>query len=118
MSTITTPSGLEYEDLSVGTGQAARCGNRLTVHYAGWLQEPDGAKGAKFDSSIDRCDPLVFKLGTGQVIDGWDEGLIGMIVGGYRRLIVPPELAYGRSGAGSTIPPNATLIFEVELLDA
>lgn len=117
MST-TTESGLEYEDLSVGTGGTAKCGNRLTVHYTGWLQEPDGGKGAKFDSSIDRCDPLVFPLGTGQVIPGWEEGLLGMNVGGYRRLIVPPELAYGRSGAGASIPPDATLIFEVELLDA
>jgi FKBP-type peptidyl-prolyl cis-trans isomerase FkpA len=117
MPTITSPTGLEYEDLDLGRGREARCGNRVTVHYTGWLQEPDGGKGEKFDSSIDRCDPLVFKLGTGEVIEGWDEGLQGMNVGGYRRLIVPPKLAYGSSGAGASIPPDSTLIFEVELLD-
>jgi len=109
---ITTASGLKYEDLIVGTGATAQAGMDVTVHYTGWLEN-----GTKFDSSLDRGDPFTFRLGTGMVIPGWDEGVAGMRVGGKRKLIIPPQLAYGATGAGGVIPPNATLIFEVELLD-
>jgi FKBP-type peptidyl-prolyl cis-trans isomerase FkpA len=108
----TSPSGLIIEDLAVGEGEAATSGQRVTVHYTGWL-----ADGEKFDSSKDRDDPFRFSLGAGRVIKGWDEGVQGMKVGGSRKLTVPPALGYGARGAGGVIPPNATLIFEVELLD-
>ncbi|MFL6664118.1 MAG: FKBP-type peptidyl-prolyl cis-trans isomerase [Rhizobacter sp.] len=112
---LTTDSGLQYEDTVPGTGPEARAGQRVTVHYTGWLYA-DGVKGAKFDSSKDRNDPFVFGLGGGQVIRGWDEGVQGMKVGGTRLLVIPPQLGYGARGAGGVIPPNATLLFEVELL--
>jgi FKBP-type peptidyl-prolyl cis-trans isomerase FkpA len=111
-----TASGLEYQDLVVGTGAAASTGHPVTVHYTGWLQNPDGSAGKKFDSSLDRGQPFVFPLGAGRVIRGWDEGVAGMKVGGKRKLIIPADLGYGSRGAGGAIPPNATLIFEVELL--
>jgi FKBP-type peptidyl-prolyl cis-trans isomerase len=111
MSTFTTPSGLTIEDLVLGEGVAAISGQSATVHYTGWL-----TSGSKFDSSKDRKDPFVFRLGAGQVIRGWDEGVQGMRVGGTRKLTIPPELGYGTRGAGGVIPPNATLVFEVELL--
>ncbi|MBC8075186.1 MAG: FKBP-type peptidyl-prolyl cis-trans isomerase [Chloroflexales bacterium] len=111
---VTTPSGLKYVDLQAGTGAEATNGKQLSVHYTGWLQN-----GTKFDSSLDRGEPLPLKLGDGQVIPGWEEGLTGMKVGGQRQLIIPPNLAYGEQGAGGgAIPPNATLVFEVELVDA
>ena len=113
---ITTASGLTYEDTIVGTGAEAVAGQRVKVHYTGWLYQ-DGAAGAKFDSSKDRGQPFVFGLGAGQVIRGWDEGVQGMKVGGTRRLVIPSDLGYGPRGAGGVIPPNATLLFEVELLD-
>ncbi len=115
MPVQTTASGLQYEDVTVGNGAQAAVGQRATVHYTGWLYE-DGKAGAKFDSSKDRGDPFTFPLGAGHVIKGWDEGVVGMKIGGTRRLIVPPELGYGARGAGGVIPPNATLLFEVELL--
>jgi FKBP-type peptidyl-prolyl cis-trans isomerase FkpA len=98
-----------------GTGAEAKAGQDVTVHYTGWLYE-NGAVGAKFDSSKDRNDPFGFSLGAGMVIRGWDEGVQGMKVGGTRRLVIPPQLGYGARGAGGVIPPNATLLFEVELL--
>lgn len=113
MADITTESGLIYEDLNPGTGDEAKAGQRVTVHYTGWLTE-----GTKFDSSKDRNDPFVFPLGAGHVIKGWDEGVQGMKVGGVRKLTIPPHLGYGARGAGGVIPPNATLVFEVELLQA
>jgi FKBP-type peptidyl-prolyl cis-trans isomerase FkpA len=113
---ITNPSGLQYDDVTLGNGAQATAGNDVTVHYTGWLQNPDGSAGAKFDSSKDRNDPFVFALGAGQVIMGWDEGVQGMKIGGVRRLVIPSALGYGARGAGGVIPPNATLIFEVELL--
>ncbi|HEV7855954.1 MAG TPA: FKBP-type peptidyl-prolyl cis-trans isomerase [Herminiimonas sp.] len=116
MATIATSSGLQYEDKVVGDGAAAVAGNHVTVHYTGWLQNDDGSAGAKFDSSKDRNDPFQFSLGGGQVIKGWDEGVQGMKIGGTRTLIIPASLGYGARGAGGVIPPNATLIFEVELL--
>ena len=116
MSGITTASGLEYEDLEVGTGDEAKAGVTVTVHYTGWLQNADGSTGKKFDSSKDRNDPFRFDLGGRMVIAGWDEGVQGMQVGGLRRLIIPAALGYGARGAGGDIPPNATLIFDVELL--
>ena len=106
-----TESGLTIEDTVVGEGAAAAAGRDVTVHYAGWL-----ADGTQFDSSAEKNDPFEFTLGKAEVLAGWEEGLPGMKVGGKRRLIVPPELAYGEEGAGDTIPPNATLTFEVELL--
>ncbi|HEX3873118.1 MAG TPA: FKBP-type peptidyl-prolyl cis-trans isomerase [Solirubrobacteraceae bacterium] len=115
---VTTASGLAYEDDPVGSGAEAKCGQHVTVHYVGWLAEPDGTRGTKFDSSIDRGDPLRFPLGSGHVIEGWDEGVPGMRVGGTRTLVVPAALAYGVHGSGSAIPPDSTLIFQVELLDA
>jgi FKBP-type peptidyl-prolyl cis-trans isomerase FkpA len=116
MSTVTTASGLQYEEIKVGTGPEAAAGAHVTVHYTGWLQNPDGSAGTKFDSSKDRNDPFDFPLGAGHVIKGWDEGVQGMKVGGARKLIIPAALGYGARGAGGVIPPNATLIFEVELL--
>ena len=112
---VTTDSGLQYEDTAVGAGAAAEAGQHVSVHYTGWLYN-GGVKGAKFDSSTDRGDPFAFGLGGGQVIKGWDEGVQGMRVGGTRVLVIPPQLGYGARGAGGVIPPNATLIFEVELL--
>lgn len=111
MAETTTPSGLVYEDISVGEGDAAGAGQRVSVHYTGWLTD-----GTKFDSSKDRNDPFDFPLGAGHVIRGWDEGVQGMQVGGVRKLTIPPALGYGARGAGGVIPPNATLVFEVELL--
>ena len=111
----TTPCGLQYEDTVTGNGTEAVSGNQVSVHYTGWLFN-GGMAGAKFDSSKDRGDPFRFSLGGGQVIRGWDEGVAGMKVGGTRRLVIPPELGYGTRGAGGVIPPNATLLFEVELL--
>ena len=106
---------MKIEDKSVGSGAEATAGQDVTVHYTGWLYD-NGQRGKKFDSSKDRGDPFVFPLGAGHVIKGWDEGVQGMKVGGTRELTIPPELGYGARGAGSVIPPNATLIFEVELL--
>jgi FKBP-type peptidyl-prolyl cis-trans isomerase FkpA len=116
MSFITTESGLKYEEITVGDGALASAGQNVTVHYTGWLQNDDGSAGAKFDSSKDRNDPFEFPLGAGRVIQGWDEGVQGMKVGGTRKLIIPAALGYGARGAGGVIPPNATLIFDVELL--
>jgi FKBP-type peptidyl-prolyl cis-trans isomerase FkpA len=113
---ITTASGLKYEDEIVGSGAEARCGQHVTVHYTGWLQAADGGRGEKFDSSIDRGEAFKFPLGSGHVIRGWDDGVEGMRVGGTRTLIVPSALGYGAHGAGSAIPPDSTLIFQVELL--
>jgi FKBP-type peptidyl-prolyl cis-trans isomerase len=113
----TTASGLQFNDDVTGKGATATAGKDVTVHYTGWLWK-DGAKGAKFDSSKDRNDPFGFSLGAGQVIKGWDEGVQGMKIGGKRTLIIPPQLGYGARGAGGVIPPNATLLFEVELLEA
>jgi len=107
----TTPSGLIIEDVTVGEGVAAATGQKVTVHYTGWL-----TNGTQFDSSKDRNDPFVFPLGGGRVIKGWDEGVQGMKVGGKRKLTIPPALGYGARGAGGVIPPNAELTFEVELL--
>ncbi len=109
-------SGLQYEDTVVGNGDQAKAGDHVSVHYTGWLQQPDGSAGSKFDSSKDRNDPFNFPLGAGHVIKGWDEGVQGMKVGGNRTLVIPSSLGYGARGAGGAIPPNATLIFEVELL--
>jgi len=104
---------------TIGTGAAATPGQHVTVHYTGWLHDPAApdAKGRKFDSSRDRGDPFGFELGAGHVIRGWDQGVAGMQVGGHRRLTIPPELGYGARGAGGVIPPNATLVFDVELLE-
>ena len=106
-----TDSGLKYEDLVEGDGELATPGQKVSVHYTGWLTD-----GSKFDSSVDRDQPFEFSLGAGMVIRGWDEGVAGMKVGGKRKLTIPPELGYGARGAGGVIPPNATLVFEVELL--
>jgi FKBP-type peptidyl-prolyl cis-trans isomerase FkpA len=111
MPPVTTPSGLTIEDTVIGQGAAAAAGRGVVVHYAGWL-----ADGTQFDSSKEKQDPFEFTLGKKEVIPGWEEGLRGMKVGGTRRLTIPPQLAYGAEGAGDTIPPNATLTFEVELL--
>jgi FKBP-type peptidyl-prolyl cis-trans isomerase FkpA len=111
MPAITTASGLIIEDLTVGDGAEAQAGQFVSVHYTGWLTD-----GKKFDSSKDRNDPFEFGLGARQVISGWDEGVQGMKVGGSRKLTIPPNLGYGARGAGGVIPPNATLVFEVELL--
>ncbi|HML29424.1 MAG TPA: FKBP-type peptidyl-prolyl cis-trans isomerase [Hyphomicrobium sp.] len=111
----TTPSGLQYEDTQVGTGATPETGQICVMHYTGWLYV-DGKKGSKFDSSVDRGQPFEFPIGTGRVIKGWDEGVASMKVGGKRTLIIPPQLGYGARGAGGVIPPNATLIFDVELL--
>jgi peptidylprolyl isomerase len=110
-----TASGLQYRDIQEGTGDAPRKGQACVMHYTGWLWQNE-AKGKKFDSSVDRGEPFTFRLGVGQVIKGWDEGVATMKVGGKRELLIPPDLAYGARGAGGVIPPNATLLFEVELL--
>ena len=111
----TTTSGLQYDDVTPGSGDEACAGRHVRVHYTGWLYE-NGQAGRKFDSSKDRGEPFSFPLGAGHVIRGWDEGVAGMKVGGTRRLVIPPQLGYGARGAGGVIPPNATLLFEVELL--
>ena len=112
---MTTASGLKIIDVQVGTGPSPRTGQTVVVNYTGWLYV-NGTKGKKFDSSLDRNEPFSFPLGMHQVIPGWDEGVATMKVGGKRTLIIPPNLAYGAQGAGGVIPPNATLIFDVELL--
>jgi FKBP-type peptidyl-prolyl cis-trans isomerase FkpA len=109
---VTTPSGLKYQDVKEGAGDVATAGKNVSVHYTGWL-----INGTKFDSSKDRGQPFEFPLGGGRVIRGWDEGVQGMKVGGVRKLTIPPELGYGARGAGGVIPPNATLVYEVELLN-
>ena len=111
-----TSSGLQYEDTTAGTGESPVKGQTCVMHYTGWLWV-DGAKGAKFDSSVDRGRPFSFPLGLGRVIRGWDEGVATMKVGGKRTLIIPADLGYGARGAGGVIPPGATLLFEVELLE-
>ena len=111
-NTVTTPTGLQYEDLAEGEGDAAEAGRPVSVHYTGWLTD-----GTKFDSSVDSGQPFQFNLGAGQVIAGWDEGVCGMKAGGKRKLTIPPELGYGTAGAGGVIPPGATLVFDVELLE-
>lgn len=113
--TTPSPTGLQITDTQVGTGAEAQPGRTVTVHYTGWLYN-DGQQGAKFDSSRDRGDPFQFPLGAGHVIQGWDQGVAGMKVGGQRSLIIPPDMGYGARGAGGVIPPNATLKFDVELL--
>jgi peptidylprolyl isomerase len=112
---IEMPNGLKFTDDTTGNGAEAMAGKKVSVHYTGWLSD-NGAKGKKFDSSVDRGQPFQFTLGAHQVIVGWDEGVAGMKVGGKRTLVIPPELGYGARGAGGVIPPNATLIFDVELL--
>jgi peptidylprolyl isomerase len=114
--TMTTSSGLQITDSKVGTGATPKPGQICVMHYTGWLYE-GGAKGKKFDSSVDRGEPFEFPIGKQRVIAGWDEGVASMKVGGKRTLIIPPALGYGARGAGGVIPPNATLLFEVELLD-
>ena len=109
---VKTFSGLQYVDLVTGDGREAHVGETAFVHYTGWLED-----GTKFDSSVDRGEPFSFRLGAGRVIKGWDEGVVGMRIGTTRKLIIPPHLGYGSRGAGRIIPPNATLIFQVELLD-
>src|SRR5580765_45798 len=116
MAMITTASGLQYDDTETGSGATAAAGKTCIMHYTGWLWV-DGAKGSKFDSSLDRGQPFSFKLGSGQVIRGWDEGVAGMKVGGKRTLLIPPDLGYGSRGAGGVIPPGATLLFEVQLVE-
>jgi FKBP-type peptidyl-prolyl cis-trans isomerase len=111
ISMTTTPSGLQYDELQAGTGAAAKNGDTVEVHYTGWL-----TNGTKFDSSLDRGRPFSFRLGAGQVIKGWDEGVAGMQPGGKRKLTIPSDLAYGKRGAAGVIPPDADLVFEVELL--
>ena len=115
--TTTTASGLQITDTLEGTGASPKTGQTCVMHYTGWLFY-GGERGKKFDSSKDRGDPFEFPLGAGHVIKGWDEGVAGMKVGGTRVLTIPPQLGYGARGAGGVIPPNATLIFEVELLSA
>lgn len=112
---VEMPNGLKYTDTKTGDGATATPGSKVSVHYTGWLYN-NGAKGTKFDSSVDRGKPFQFTLGAHQVIAGWDEGVAGMKVGGKRTLIIPPELGYGARGAGGVIPSNATLMFDVELL--
>ncbi len=108
---VTTASGLKYQDLVVGTGELAEPGKNVSVHYTGWLTDS-----TKFDSSVDRGQPFTFRLGAGNVIRGWDEGVAGMRVGGERKLVIPPDLGYGDRGAAGVIPPGATLVFNVKLL--
>ena len=108
---VANATGLKHQDLKVGDGPEAVSGKTVDVHYTGWLED-----GTKFDSSLDRGEPFSFRLGAGQVIEGWDQGVAGMKVGGKRKLTIPPDLAYGQEGAGGVIPPGATLVFEVELL--
>jgi FKBP-type peptidyl-prolyl cis-trans isomerase len=108
---VSTNSGLQYEDLKVGTGDSPKPGQKVIVHYTGWLTD-----GSKFDSSVDRGQPFEFFIGKGQVIKGWDEGVMSMKIGGKRKLTIPANLGYGAQGAGGLIPPHATLIFEVDLL--
>lgn len=112
---ITSATGLKYEDTKVGTGAEAKSGSNVSVHYTGWLNK-DGQKGSKFDSSVDRGEEFEFPLGKGMVIQGWDEGVQGMKIGGKRTLFIPSKLGYGARGAGGAIPPNADLIFDVELI--
>ena len=113
MSETSTESGLKYEDITIGAGSLCKGrGQTAIVHYTGWLED-----GSKFDSSKDRNDPFSFPIDCGYVIPGWDEGVVGMQVGGVRKLTIPPQLAYGENGAGGLIPPNATLVFEIELLE-
>ena len=112
---VTTSTGLQIIDTKAGTGASPRSGQTVVVHYTGWLYE-NGAKGKKFDSSVDRNEPFEFPIGQGRVIKGWDEGVVSMKIGGKRTLIIPPALGYGARGAGGAIPPNATLMFDVELL--
>jgi peptidylprolyl isomerase len=112
---VTTSTGLQIIDTKPGTGASPKTGQTVTVHYTGWLYE-NGARGKKFDSSVDRNEPFEFPIGQGRVIRGWDEGVGTMKIGGKRTLIIPPALGYGARGAGGAIPPNATLIFDVELL--
>jgi peptidylprolyl isomerase len=112
---VTTSSGLQVIDTQVGTGASPKTGQTCVMHYTGWLYE-NGVKGKKFDSSVDRGQQFEFPIGTGRVIKGWDEGVATMKVGGKRTLIIPPDLGYGARGAGGVIPPNATLMFDVELL--
>jgi peptidylprolyl isomerase len=114
--TVTTSTGLQITDSKIGTGATPRPGQTCVMHYTGWLYQ-NGAKGQKFDSSVDRGTPFEFPIGRQRVIAGWDEGVASMKVGGKRTLIIPPALGYGARGAGGVIPPNATLIFEVELLE-
>ncbi|MEY4547196.1 MAG: hypothetical protein RL685_3391 [Pseudomonadota bacterium] len=116
MSMTKSASGLSFEDTQVGTGASPAAGQTCVMHYTGWLWV-DGKKGSKFDSSLDRGRPFSFPLGEGRVIKGWDEGVASMKIGGKRTLVIPPELGYGARGAGGVIPPNATLLFEVELLE-
>jgi peptidylprolyl isomerase len=116
MSMTTTKSGLSYDDTELGTGASPAKGQTCVMHYTGWLWH-DGKKGAKFDSSVDRGRPFSFPLGQGRVIAGWDEGVADMKVGGKRTLLIPPSLGYGAAGAGGVIPANATLLFDVELLE-
>lgn len=111
MDQYTTASGLIIEDIVIGNGESASAGQTVLVHYTGWLRD-----GAKFDSSKDRDEPFEFPLGAQHVIAGWDEGVVGMQIGGTRKLTIPPQLGYGARGAGGVIPPNATLVFEIELL--
>ena len=117
-SAISNITELAKTDTKIGTGAEAIAGRQVSVHYTGWLydEKAPGHKGAKFDSSLDRDKPFEFLLGAGQVIRGWDEGVLGMKIGGQRTLLIPPQLGYGTRGAGGVIPPNATLVFEVELL--
>ncbi|PXW92881.1 FKBP-type peptidyl-prolyl cis-trans isomerase FkpA [Sphaerotilus hippei] len=118
MPTITTESGLQYEDTVTGSGETAVAGREVSVHYTGWLHDPaqPNGRGRKFDSSKDRGQPFRFPLGAGMVIRGWDEGVQGMQVGGTRVLTIPAQLGYGARGAGGVIPPNAMLVFEVDFL--
>src|SRR4029079_1428457 len=111
-----TSSGLQYEDTKAGTGASPQTGQTCVMHYTGWLWQ-NGQKGNKFDSSVDRGRPFEFQIGRGMVLKGWDEGVASMKIGGQRTLLIPPALGYGERGAGGVIPPNATLLFEVELLE-
>ncbi len=116
---VMTLDGMTMTDTVKGKGPAAKRGNIVVVHYTGWLYDPTapGNKGQKFDSSVDRGEPFSFMVGAGRVIRGWDEGLVGMTVGSKRTLVIPPDLGYGSQGAGNVIPPNATLLFDIELLE-